>query len=710
VSTVKLLQDEFQLWQAHWRQVEAFMERIDEASAADDEYRRKFLALLDVVTAIEDERRIRSGVGLAAPLEIALRRGDTGVDKKGELEGDPGDSHRVPGAYDLEIAVAPINIPYDKPIDDPSKLTNVALTPNEHALFTVYDETSEAWRTISAPSYDFGKLTGDDAKSISPNTDGGLYPLLARQLRALLPPLPPPVTLPDFGPSWSSFKAQRQPPPNEPNLFSAMAAGVGVPGIAAKAQALCNQGAAAVQAAAQKLENDDFVEIANTSQAASFVSRIKKTADAFKARAEVYGNIASGQTPATVALLAALPDLGGSIQNNLGTVLDAVVEERIRDPDGTARSLRMLEWSFSGFWYVRKAWFKDRKKRRLDRLLLQRFLETFLSEFAAAYRGQATSFPVQAKLTRSVFINGEYLYLPDGTGGLDELLPGMVAAIDGERKAIAIVLGSDPTTDGHPRIRVLPLQISMAAGGAVPGIAGMVNTASVSAGPLDGSLLTAQNLRDGTVKTAPQHDGLVQELAAHWSRLCLIYGSDAVAQRINGDLPTHLPRKLRLPVLGPVSPNATRLVLDVGALKAAGFDLDGPTQPILARPGEMLLLVGKDSQGAAWQGVVEVMTITRTTADQVDKDAPSPPLGKPICCQDPGDRLIIQVKGTSFPVTLMDQIRLHRDFQGFGTPSLAAGKLLPAELDPESGGSSPVYRGPELKAARQLLGRWMWTR
>lgn len=717
MSTIKLVRDEIQLWQALWRQIDAFVERIDEARDADAENRRKFLALIDVVTAIEDEKRVRNGIGLAPPLEIALRRKEPGLKKKDELEEkDADDRHRVPGAYDLEVAIAPINLPLDEQIEE-GDLENVRLEPNELTLFHYFDRDDATWKPMRTPSYDFGTFKLAESTEIFPCATEGLFDPEARRLRSLLPPIPPPfdaiLQIPQFGPTWSSLKKSRTPPDDPPNLVKAVSQG-GAVVVAMLAETLCKQGAESILKAASTLKDDEFPELDDDDF--DFIPKLEEAAAALDARAKLYGSVAAGQQPAaTVALLGS--PISSALESDIAKVLDTVVEERIKTPDGTARILRTIEWSFNGFWWLRLAVLKSREKR-LHILLVKRFLRTFVADFVAVCAGKPTALPLQSPLARHAHTTGEHLYLAPGTQGLDKLKPGMLAVVDGDRKALAVVLGSDPTPQDTPRLRVRPLQISMAASSKLPGVAGMITAGKVTPGPIDPALLTAKALRDGAVPGQSPNDGVPQELAALWSRLCLIFGWSYIHQRIKdlrpdfkADFPTHLPRSLRLPVLGPVTPDTNRLVLDVEALRAAGFDLDGPKQPLIARPREMLLLRGADKNGSIWQGAVEVMTITRTTADQVDLEAPSPPPGRPICCQDTGDRVIVQVPSTSLRVPLVSDISLHRDFLGFGTPSLAVGALLPKEVDPDSHrGDTAVYRGPEVKAAQEVLGRWMWTR
>ena len=731
MSIVKLLREEFQLWQAWWRQIEAFIERIDDARDADAEYRRKFLALLDVVTAIEDEKRIRNGTGLGAPLEIALRRGEPETSKlhlNGTKDNPPLAWTRVPGAYDVEIAVAPLDVPVKNELVG-EDLTIVRFAPNDPPLFERYDERDMQWTPVAVPSYDFGQFTfaGPVDPLVLPYARGGLYDPEIRRFRSLFPPFPPPAPPLILAPSWSSCMAGRAPRTDRAHLLGAVnpqaypdgvpEGGSNVVGIAMAAKSICEHGAAMLEAAAGALKDDEFPEL-DDDAAASFLSKIKQTAGDFRARADVYSDFAAGVQVPTAPAITSLHDLGYGLYQPLRTVLDEAVDRRVADPDGTVRALRALEWAFNGFWYVRLAWFQARRRRRLDPLLLRRFLRTFLSSFATAYGGQATGLPFQSSLAKPAFVTSTNLHLSGGASGLDDIKPGMIAVIGGDRKTIAVILGEDPGPAGMPRLRVLPLQVSMAAGSKLPGVAGMISTGLVSAGPVDLSLLTAANLRGGRVHGHPEHDGLPQELAAHWSRLCLILGWKTVFDRIKsarpditGDFPTYLPRTLRLPVLGPVQPGANRLLLDAGALRAKGFDLDSPARPIIARPGEMLLLRGKEKGGDVWQGAVEVMTITRTTPDKAHEEVPTPPPGQPIGCQEPGEVVVIQVKSTSFPMPLLSDIRLHRDFQGFGAPSLAVGTLLPKEVDPDSqGGDKSLYRGPELRAAREVLQQWMWTR
>lgn len=743
MSIVKKVRSEFQLWQAWWRPVEAFIERIDEASDTDLVHKRKFQALLRVATAIEDERRLRNGKGLLPPLEVTQKSNEA-LDPEAlqkELEGTPSDRGRVPGAYDLEIAVAPINI---MPLDDQgqmdfSKLEDlkklqeevdeVKFMPNGHPIFSsIYDEGGRRWRTMKIPDYDFGTVevqSGTDGLVAS--TDEGLHSPELRRILSMIPPLPKPfdALLGQLVPTWSSIKKKCEEEMPSPGLSVLVGGG---PALAVPAANLCLEGAKALEDAAEELKDESFDELEDAASlqdddspdpAIMFLGRLKNAAGAFRTRAKVYQSIAQG--PLTPQLLGSLvTGPGDAIEGDVAKVLDAVVEERIKAPDGTMRTLRALEWAFSSFWWGRLAWFTWRRDGHLTPLFRKRFLRTFIADLARARAGQATSFPFAFDLpaTQPLFTTGEHLPLPDGISleDLARLKPGMIAVIDGDRKAIAVVRGLDPSSDGKMRIRIMPLVISMAASSKLPGVAGMITTGRISAGPIDPALLPAANLRDGAAHGRPQDDGLVQELAAHWSRLCLVRGSPRVHQWLKGDLPTHLGPQQHLPVLGPVKPGVNRFILDPAALAARGFDLDGPKKPLIARPGEVLLIRGTDKYGTAWQDAVEVMTITRTTADKVHQEDPAPPpLGKPICCQDPGDRVVVTMKRSNLPEELVRDITLHRDFRGFGAPSLAVGRLMPKEVDPDShteeqGNGPKVYRGPELKAAREILDRWLWTR
>ncbi|APR75683.1 Hypothetical protein A7982_01029 [Minicystis rosea] len=538
----------------------------------------------------------------------------------------------------------------------------------------------------------------------------------------MIPPLPDPFNVLDnLVPTWSSIKKNCSP-----KAGSSILVGGSPTALAVIARSLCLEGAAALDDAADLLKDDTFDELEDKlsileddspDPAIMFLGRLRKAADAFRARANVYHGIAQGQIPISV-LFGAGP--GDIIADDVAKILDAVVEARIKDPDGTMRSLRALEWAFSGFWWMRLAWFTWRRDQHTTPLFRKRFLRTFVADLARVLAGQPTSFPFAFNLsaTQPLFTTGELIQLPDDLPEeqIALLKPGMLAVLDGDRKTIAIVRGLDPTPSGKLRLRIMPLSISMAAGSKLPGVAGMITTGRISAGPIDSALRSPASLRDGAVSGRPQDDALPQELAAHWSRLCLVRGWQRIHDWIKGDLPSHLGHQQHLPVLGPVAPGAHRIILDPAALAAHGFDLDGPKKPLIARPGEFLLLRGTDKDGTVWQDAVEVLTITRTTADKVDQEDPSPPpLGKPICCQDPGDRVVVTVKRSHLPEALLHDITLHRDFRGFGTPSLAVGRLLPKEVDPDSHtgdvvNGHEVYRGPELRAAHEILDQWLWTR
>lgn len=785
MSIVKALREEMTRFKHQWQHVETFVDRIGELKTTDEEHAVRTRLLIAAAAAFERERELRDG-GLLQPLELAVApsafASQLAIDAKAK-EPNPKAKQRLPGAVDLEAAVASLHLAVDP--SDSSKLLPVrhVRLVSPISPFNVFDESSETVTPLELPSYDFGvqdELDIDlfDASS-NPDSASGLFGFDARRVAALESKST--VASVNAPSAWSTLRDARAqyvdkstsavgklaafrdaliapPASDKPSAATLRQSAISALRDLAKA---CSAGAPAIKKAATKLESDYINKTFSPSKLSAAADRMTTRSAAYEAAADAleksaaYG--ANAFAAIDVAIVVASQPADADVYSRTGAgspgmldrALDDEVEARIAYPDGTLRALRTIEWSLNRRWPSIESWFAARRDRYLDPLLIDRFLETFLSSLVRLVHGQGTQAPLEAGMTldtsRPVSLGADTLQLAKKPGGghydLGAIQPGHVAVLKGGRRAIAVLLGDDSktgkrsdtskTTELLQRIHILPLRVSLAKSRQRPGVAaqvglppdmpGMLTSGEIVAGHVT---LTGIDLKEGTIADRPEDDGVVQEVVALWSRLCLLLGRASVQDRLNqsppqsgpSDVPSFLPHDVKLPLSrlpsrsaadGVLQPHDKKLLIHTATLKNHGLDPDGPAKPILARPGEVLLIEGVDAKGKTWQGVVEVTSIVRTTLDHVEDDPLLPPLSPNVCCNQPGDVLVVQVLDTSFPVPLV-QARLHRDFQGFGSPSLAAQAILPIALDAKTGGDSGVHRGPELRFALDLLSRWMW--
>lgn len=779
MSLVKVLKAEMQAWRSAWQQIETFLDRIDSARESDRPNADKMRAMLRIVAAIEEERRIRAGTGFDVPLEIAEQR--EGIRKTDELgapslyafdvtpETAPA-FKRLPGAYDVELSVAPLKGLLNDRGELKAQFARYADLLMNPALFRRFDDKTTTWIPVIAPDYDFGAWTAADEFRLV-DIDYGLFPNLQR-VRAAQQGFADPDDLGSAVLRWTNLRDTRRskldPAIADQALIKLLPALIGAPqddqlrqavkDAAQRAGDACAIGATLLATVAQQLQGEVFPEL---DPSFDFCGTLTSAAADLSDRAQKYGRIrsaassltsgaplASGLTPiaeltSNLALVQGYGDVGASLyaaegtavivagkvladgRGAAGTVLDEAIAARIEYPDGTLRILRMLEWTFNRSWNARLLWFNARRARYLDPLLVARFLASFLESLVVMYASlpdlrTGTSFRASLAEPAPLVTNARSIKLApradSAPHSLESIRPGEVAVIQGnagERRALAVILGVDVPAGGFQRLRVSPLRISMSGKLPPPAVAGMITQGTLDDGPV---ALDGAGLLDGTARGAPGDDGVAEELVALWSRLCLLLGGEPVRAALraarpgsSGELPTSLQRDVKLPVDGALAPHAQRLVLRVEAMKLAGLDLDSSAEPVVARPGELLLVAGSDDDGQAWQGVVEVLSIVRTTPDKVNDDPVLPPMGAMICCRGPGSVIVVQVKDTPFPVALTSDVTLSRDFQGFGAPSLATSVLLPGVIDPRNSSEEVgPYRGPELKAACDILADWIW--
>ncbi|MFO0762617.1 MAG: hypothetical protein U0359_39625 [Byssovorax sp.] len=731
MSLVRLVKQEMQVWKHAWMPVDTYLDRIDEVYEQDELYATKMSALLVIAAAIEKEKRLRDGIGLFPPLELAAD------DDPFPIRFD----QRLPGQYDLDVAVALFTVKADA-----DGTVTVSLEPRTW-LFSYFDDKQGKPVDRYLPSYSFGDVASDFLPKEGVNVSAHKSSLFDAAQRASAAT----TGLPSLW-KWSELEASRRDVilaivmraelfeslrahgkmaysdgPRSWMSLESLLAHQYFAAAAERAGALklaCTNGSTKLNEAKGKLVGEDLGDKLTTDQ-------IDNESKAMAARATAYGKIQSlldGTKLFDQAKLQEQLDIvkrgpNDALATELREPIDEAVAARIAYPDGPLRILRMLESSFARFWTARLPWFAARKLAYLDRLLDKKFLQTFQDELSKVIRKQGTSFPlrdVALDLSNSPApVGATWLQLAAAPGGgkpngWDQVAPGQIAFIDGPRRTLVVVLGGErrrgkrtPKAEADEdlyRLKICPLQVSIARGAAPEsGVAGMLTEPStIGPGPV---FLAVDDVRRGSIAGAPEHNGLMESLLTHWSRLRLLRGKGKVE-----DLPSSLDMATTVEISGELRPHDNRLVIEIEKLPA-GLQPTAREAPILARPGELLLVRGSgpvsEATGVAvvWQGVVEVVAIARM---QTKEEAPPlVALRGAVCCEEPGDYLVIQVKDTAFPVVLTE-VTLHRNFTGFGTPSLAVGKLLPSEIDPESHDDPEVDRSPELKAACAVLASWMW--
>jgi hypothetical protein len=177
-------------------------------------------------------------------------------------------------------------------------------------------------------------------------------------------------------------------------------------------------------------------------------------------------------------------------------------------------------------------------------------------------------------------------------------------------------------------------------------------------------------------------------------------------------LPAPFPSIEHFPIEEPVAVGATRLFLKSVPPPAQS----GSARPIMmARPGEILLIRGADTDGNWWQSAIEVARVEALTgaAAREQDDATGTPT--PTCCENEAPVIVVTLREMLIPHDLVRNVTISRSFQGFGPSSLAAREMLPETLDPDTatlrvtdgGEQKVVLRDPELQAAIRVLDGWL---
>jgi hypothetical protein len=376
---------------------------------------------------------------------------------------------------------------------------------------------------------------------------------------------------------------------------------------------------------------------------------------------------------------------------------------------------------------MRVAWFKWRKPY-LDYVLFDQFLYVFANNLEVLLHGGKTGFAPAAPLevAQSTTANATTISVRhtdnstvDAYSELASIAPGQIAMLGGDRPVAALVLAWDfgpPTIINkkarpNVRLKVAPLQVSIAAGSDTKGTPGLVPAGTALTNKSNG--LKSADLKFGEDEKKPELDGPIQEAVALSTQLQLIIPRGRRAKwtdRLEVAAPypdVDHAKGIALRVAAPVSTQDSTLTI----VDAPG--VDDPSKPMVARPGELLLIRGADENGNYWQGVVEVATVVVQKKGATATPPPPPTDGTtpPECCEPDQMEAVIAARQLFLDKDLVADISLRRDFQGFGAPSLAVGELLPSQIDSTSnidlGGGKVLFRDPELKAAVKVLGDWI---
>lgn len=733
------LRGEIELWRASWQQVETCLDRVEGARDEDLPYALRCLALYDAACVLERLRQRREGTFLPHPRRMSLgdENGSIGTaldDRKYEL----------PGPLELELAVAGLVLDDDgKPEKSPPK---VRLFGSEK-LFDVWDAEQRRFVPLIVPRYAFGRLEYPASSTPHPwihgltlarvvepelgdsdGSDDSLFSFPRREAAAEegFASLKP----------WSELRAQRvaavaddgaeellaegQPEFAELRQHVASGSYAQARPLVAAARASADADAATLASARATLSQTDPEDAALP----ALIALQDLIASERSLLASLSTRLAGGSADrdATLALIDRLPTPLTALPTAalLYAELDVTIAERVAYPDGPMRSLRVIEVGLLKMWRSRAPWFAAR--RPVLARLLGRFIGSFEQNLGSLLGSGQTLLAdslLGARLAVPAVAGADQLNLQLGSEPAG-VRAGQIAVIGGARPTLAVILGSGKSVAGQWRLRVLPVNVSQERGVGLDGVPGLLDAGA----PLGRSLaspLTGDELRRGQRAGEPEANGIPRDVLALWSRLKLLRGADFAAS-----LPPPFSASLVVPVHAtsalPLPARSSRLLL-VQAPIDHGVD---PPLPLLATPGEVLLLRGRDAEGVWWQGVVEVAAAQVTTLESQHVEPERDP-ASPLCCTPETPVVLVTLAGNTMPVELVEHVSIHRDFRGFGWPSLTTGKLLPAAIDDRTewiraepfgsgyrfvagnasaAGEAIVDRTPELEAAARLVDRW----
>lgn len=437
-------------------------------------------------------------------------------------------------------------------------------------------------------------------------------------------------------------------------------------------------------------------------------------------------------------------------ESPLAMELDRQVEARVSYPDGTLRGLRTLEGGFVATWPAFRRWFVLRYAGVLAPAMTA-FRSPFVAGLGAILRGGFTGLTADGLTIgaagAAIGTDQIDLDLPGSTvatlaGALE---PGQVGMIGGERPAAVVLVGVSARL-GRASLHVSPLRLSTASPSVAPGPVGTVPPGT-AIGRLAARGLTPRELRRGRSDDGPGHDAPVREALSLYSRLGLLFGTDAVERWLQGlpataALATRLvPEPAAPPTLhGTVPGYATTIVLH--GLPPAFWSAPGQdgapagtatAEPRVARAGELLLLRGRaagdgDAPGPLVQAPIDVDDVFAVAGDALSRmdttraavlstspaalPAQPPASGAALVCGPDEPLAVILLRRSWARDELLSEVSLRRRFTGFDSASLAARTLLPLDLATVilRGQAPPdvpgVVRTGEFAAALDVLDDW----
>ena len=139
--------NEVQLWRIQWQQVETFLDRLDGARDDDRPLAVRCKALYDAAVVAERLSQRRGGAWLpnAGPMY-------SGPGGPGAVPAYEARQYHLPGAFDIEAAVAGLAFEDEEPATDPPK---VRLDGTED-VFELWDPDSRSFLPLCVPAYGFG--------------------------------------------------------------------------------------------------------------------------------------------------------------------------------------------------------------------------------------------------------------------------------------------------------------------------------------------------------------------------------------------------------------------------------------------------------------------------------------------------------------------------------------------------------------------------
>ncbi|KAB2910283.1 MAG: hypothetical protein F9K40_02950 [Kofleriaceae bacterium] len=712
-AVARRVRAERDLWKAVWKQMEAFLDRVDGAADQDEPHAQTLCQLLPVLNVIENARHRAFGVRLEAARPATLRgvglTTSAGALKPGQI--------RLPGLEECELATAPLHMPDDS-------TTQVILWPSE-SLATFRDARRHLEGTKIVPAYENGFITGyeplDDA------ADEGLFPFDNREDAAKGDDV-----------AYVSWSVLRQNKVDDLPVATGAARPLSTqldeltlsdPLDEYRAIGALAEGAAAACITDKNTLATARAELEEVGADAELIGALSAVEAELAGQAEDYQWVADRLENPTYAQLnqekeqiedrlreadyvGGLPGFSlkmSDLDARASDAFDAACEARITYPDGPLRQLRLLEQGLRFYWRMRSRWMERRFSLITFPVVyplwsvyvdgLDDVIEGRPSQLVLP-AGTVTTMSVNARATK-VYVTG--IPLPAG------FRPGRLAMIDGPRPAAMVV-----TDEGFDKFGLFmmttPVELSLDTDEALPGVPGVIDPGAAVEARFP--TFTTSEWRRGVANDASR-TALLTGLIAHASRLKLLLGGGVAGDRPAARaVPDPYPGVTSWAIEGPVAPEAARLFLS--AVPSASASGTGERLGV-GRPGELMLVRGRDEEGFTWQGVAEIDHCEILSGDAAKADAEITGTPVPPCCEDQTEVMVVYLRALEIPATLVADLTLRRDFLGFGTRSLLSGTILPASLDAATtvptvtvdGESRLVLRDRELETALRWFEDWL---